>query len=441
MWLNTPEYQFKTACDIAELTINGSQPQDPQIYDSQKFYEALKNNPFLALGEWYAAQHYDVDDLWKMIQSFAKAEMTWEIQKLFTLEQKLKVWLHYIWWKLNLNRFRQGQSRIADDHYDLDTPLKECTLGSTMKYTSAFYYPQYGTFDLRLFQKLDLAIAGMRMWLQEGDTLCDIGFGFWSNPRYFVENFGVKVTGITISKEQKLYAEYLCRDISDHVKFILMDYRDMTPENLGTFDHVCFFEMIESIGWPKNFLEFFQRIKNILNKNGNVFGQVLSRNEPSKQQNDWIDRSHATEPFIGKYIFKWGVLPRLGSLIKSSEQSGLYPRIIDNSLGRANGETCKAWNNNFQNWWKQLSESPDELLWITKGEKYIQHFQDRFPYKMNIDTFRRIWEYYLLSCYGWHTAWLINDGHYVWENNPEHVSIPDIQIPKTREEVIELLNE
>lgn len=436
----TPQDQFKAACDAAELTINGPEAHDPQIDDARKFYSALAHNPLLALGECYAAEHYDVEDLSWMLQAFIKAEMNGDIQKLFTLEQKFRLAAHYMWWRFNFNRFNWWQSRIANDHYNLDNPLFLSMFGEKhKKYTSALYYPQYGEFDLDLFQELDLYIAWLRMGLKEGDTVCDWGFWFWTNTKFFVENFWVHVTGITISEEQYKYAQEVCRDISDKVTLVLMDYRDVTPEQLGTFDHVCFFEMIESIWGPKNYLRFFQIIKSILKRDGNVFGQILGRNNPVNMKNDWIDRSHTNEPMIDKYIFKWWVLARIPSLIKASEQAGLFPRIIDNSLGKANGETCKAWNWNFQWNWKELRGSPDKFLWITKGEKYMRHFQDRFPYEINIDTFRRIWEYYLLGCHAWHSVWFINDGHYLWENNPENVSRPDIQIPQTRQEVMELL--
>lgn len=449
---NTWKYQFEAACDIAGLTINGSAVNDPQIHDAEKFYKALEGNPLLALGESYAAGHYDVKDVWEMIYALVKADMNWDIQKLLTISQKLRLWSHYMWWRLNVNKFKWWQSRIANDHYDLDNPLMLSMFWRHKKYTSAFYYPQYGEFDLDLYQELDLNIAWQRMWLKEWDRLCDWGFWFWTNTKYLVERFGVKVTGITISQEQYEYAKYICKDISDSVNLILMDYRDVTPEKLGTFDHVCFFEMIESIWWPKNYFWFFNNIKNILKKDGNVFGQILGRNNPSHQQNDWIDRSHATEPFIDKYIFKWWVLTRIPSLIAASERAGLFPRLIDNSLGRANAETCKAWNKNFHDNWDDLKDTweirqPSHALaqyWPvlpnhTSKYKYQNHFRDRFPYEMTEEVIKRIWEYYLLSSSAGHKAGLIHDGHYVWENNPENVSKPDIQIPQTREEVLSVL--
>ena len=435
----TPEYQFEAACDTAGLQINGSGSADPQIHDSQRFYKALWNHPFLALWETYCAEIMDVKDVWDMMYAFSKAEMKWGLQRLLTTWQKFRVAGHYLWGRMNFNRFHVGQSRIANDHYNLDNPLMALNLGPTMKYTSAFYYPQYWEFNLDIFQKLDLEIAGRRMWLKEGDELLDIGFWFGENTKYLVERFWVKITGLTISQEQKTFAEDVCRDIRDSVDFILMDWRQVTPEQLKKFDHVSFFEMIESIGGPKNFLWFFNFIRSVLKDDGNIFGQILSRNNPSASENNWVDTSNATDPWIDRYIFKWGVLPRIGNLITPSEQAGLFPRLIDNSLWRANGETCKAWNINFQNGWGELRDSIDEELWITKWEKYMGHFRKRFPYEININTFQRIWEFYLLCCEWGHRAWYINDWHFLWETNSERVSLPDIDIPKTREAVLEFL--
>ncbi|MCD5375252.1 class I SAM-dependent methyltransferase, partial [Candidatus Gracilibacteria bacterium] len=207
--MNNPgEYQFKKACDVSGLIVNGPNDRDPQVDNTGRFYQALEGNPLLALGEGYAAGHLDAKDLGGMVSALLQAEMRGDIQKLLTIPQKLRLWVHYMRGRLNLNKFRGGQSRIADDHYDLDNELMLSMFGEEKKYTSAFYYPEYGEFDLDLFQKLDLHIAGMRMGLKEGDRVCDWGFGFGTNTRYLVEKFGVHVTGITISKEQHAYAQH-----------------------------------------------------------------------------------------------------------------------------------------------------------------------------------------------------------------------------------------
>src|SRR5437870_5156999 len=55
--------------------------------------------------------------------------------------------------------------------------------------------------------------------LKKGNQICDVGCGYGATSRMLVERWGAIVTGMTISKEQFLYANGLQRDF-DNPEFI-----------------------------------------------------------------------------------------------------------------------------------------------------------------------------------------------------------------------------
>jgi len=436
--MNNREIQFKKACEIAGLEVNGQNAHDPQILEPDKFYRAFAQNPYLAMGESFSAGHYTVDNLGDMITCFYQKEIRKELKNLLTFRQKISLTIYHglrrlinpCNKRLFTRQYKRGQTEIAEDHYDLDNDLMVATLGLSMKYTSSYWYPEYGDFDLDTAQKLDLEIAGRRMGLKPGMKVLDIGFGFGTNTKYFVDRFGVHVTGITISSEQKKFAEVLCQNISDKTKFVLSDWRDVKPGELGYFDRVINFEMIESIGGPKNYPGFFQFMAESLNDDGAIFMQVINTNNISSETNPWIE----------KYIFPNGVLPTITSMESVAEKIGLHLRLVDNSLGWANEQTCKAWWNNFNQAWTELEKQIDTESGTTKGEKYMNHFAKKFPYEITPHVFQRIWKFYLIGCSAAHGVGYINDGHFIWEKNPKNASQADIKLPQTIQEVHQLLN-
>ena len=79
------------------------------------------------------------------------------------------------------------------------------------------------------------------------------------------------------------------------------------------------------------------------------------------------------DPWIGKYIFPNSMLPSLAQIGKAAE--GLLVIEDLHNLGPHYDKTLMAWNRNFQKAWSSLN--------ARNGER-----------------FKRMWEYYLLSCAG-----------------------------------------
>jgi len=80
-----------------------------------------------------------------------------------------------------------------------------------------------------------------------------------------------------------------------------------------------------------------------------------------------------SDPWISKYIFPNGELPSIAQISKAAE--GLFVVEDLHNLGPQYDKTLMAWNERFQAAWPQLESKYDK-------------------------RFKRMWEYYLLSCAG-----------------------------------------
>ncbi len=407
--------QFAQACESAGLEIDGNNPSDPQVLKPDSFYNAFKKNPFLALGEGFGAEFWTSEDLSTTIAALLKSQIEGTGPKL-TIPQQVRLGCYYATRRLT-NPQKRKPTEVATQHYDIGADYWEATLGPSMKYTSAYWHPEYGEFDLDTFQELDLKILCERLKLEEGMKVLDLGFGFGRNTRYMVENYGVEVVGLTVSREQMAFAEKECADIQDKVRFILKSWDQISQEELGQFDRVVSIELIEAVG-KKNREKHFHFIAQSMRDGGLAVIQAINSE----------NNAHATNPYIDKYIFPNGVLIKLAWMIEAAKKAGLVLRSADNSMANGYAQTLDVWNTS--------QEIRTDL-----HEEYRDQFKDIFPYTTTDDTFWRLMKYYFLSCKAGFDVGYMRNGHFVFEKKGTNASMIDVQIPQTREEVLQMLGE
>jgi cyclopropane-fatty-acyl-phospholipid synthase len=117
--------------------------------------------------------------------------------------------------------------------------------------------------------------------------------------------------------------------------------------------------MLEHVG-PKNFGTFFKKCDELLTYDGRMLHHTIASNV-SKQ---------VTDPFYDRYIFPGGVLPSLAQISGASEDIFIMEDL--HNFGPDYDRTLMEWFKNISNRWSE-----------------IPHYDERF---------RRMWEYYLLSC-------------------------------------------
>jgi cyclopropane-fatty-acyl-phospholipid synthase len=228
------------------------------------------------------------------------------------------------------NPRRRAQRNVVH-HYDLDGRLYALFLDADQQYSCGYFEtPDQSLDDAQLAKKRHLAA---KLRLERGVNVLDIGCGWGGMALYLAEMTGVNVTGITLSQEQftSAHARAMERGQSDHVDFLLKDYREIK----GCFDRIVSVGMLEHVGI--DFYDiFFRRCYALLADQGIAVLHAIGRS----------GRPDITNPWIAKYIFRGGYIPALSEVLPAIERSGLIATDIE-ILQLHYAETLKAWRQRF----------------------------------------------------------------------------------------------
>jgi cyclopropane-fatty-acyl-phospholipid synthase len=270
------------------------------------------------------------------------------------------------------HRVRDNDKAGARDniahHYDLGNDFYRAWLDEGMTYSSAvFAEPVAADEPLEAAQarKLDLLLG--RLGLEPGQRLLEIGCGWGSLAEAAARDLGVQVTGLTLSEEQKAYAERRLEaaGLGGRCAIELRDYRDAE----GIYDAVASVEMVEAVGeayWPA----YLDSIARVLKPGGRAALQFISIREPL------FDDYAASADFIQTYIFPGGMLvsePRLEALARAAGLDWRDRR----GFGRHYAETLRRWRLRYD-------------AAVAEG---------RLPAGFD-EPFHRLWRYYLMYCEG-----------------------------------------
>jgi cyclopropane-fatty-acyl-phospholipid synthase len=92
-------------------------------------------------------------------------------------------------------------------HYDLSDDFFRLFLDPTQTYSCAYFERDDMTLEEAQIAKIDLALG--KLGLQPGMTLLDVGCGWGATMRRPIDNYGVNVIGLTLSKNQAAHVQKL----------------------------------------------------------------------------------------------------------------------------------------------------------------------------------------------------------------------------------------
>ena len=155
-------------------------------------------------------------------------------------------WINSLAHRMRDNGPARARRNIAA-HYDLGNDFYAAWLDPGMTYSSARFAPGD---DLETAQYRKIALLLDRLDLKPGDRLLEIGCG-WGTLAIEAAKRGVAVVGLTLSAEQKTWADTKTADagLSDRIDIRLQDYRAVDER----FDAIASVEMVEAVGerwWP-----------------------------------------------------------------------------------------------------------------------------------------------------------------------------------------------
>lgn len=265
---------------------------------------------------------------------------------------------------LNRNS-RQGARRNIFAHYDLGNDFYKAWLDETMSYSSALFAdPLNGEEPLESAQERKVATLAERLKLEPGSEILEIGCGWGYFSRYCAK-MGHKVTAITLSPSQRLWAEQSARLENGAIEYRLCDYRDVK----GRFDAIASIEMVEAVGqayWPA----YLDVVARSLKPGGRAAIQYIAIDDAI------FDGYAASVDFIQAFIFPGGMLLSEKRFRALAEACGLKwedPKYFPLHYA----ETLRRWRVRFDD--------------AVESGRLPDGFDKRF-----LD----LWRYYLMYCEG-----------------------------------------
>jgi cyclopropane-fatty-acyl-phospholipid synthase len=317
----------------------------------------LALRPRLAFGEAYmngqitveGGEIYDLLDL--LGRNIAAIETTPFVRWSYRWQRLVRVLQQY-------NPIGRAQRNVAH-HYDLNGQLYDFFLDRDRQYSCAYF--RTGEEPLEQAQLDKKRHIAAKLLLQPGQNVLDIGSGWGGLGLFLCQQFGVNVTGVTLSKEQHTVSSRRALEggLADRVRFKLLDYRQEDDR----YDRIVSVGMFEHVG-VAHYVEFFTKVKALLKDDGVMLLHAIGRMEPPGGTNTWLR----------KYIFPGGYTPALSEVLTAIEKVGLWVTDIE-VLRLHYAETLRHWRQRF--------------LANREHVKQMAGYDDRFC---------RMWEFYLAGC-------------------------------------------
>ncbi len=228
------------------------------------------------------------------------------------------------------NPIGRAKENVAH-HYDLSGQLYDLFLDTDKQYSCAYFrHPDMSLEDAQLAKKTHIA---RKLMLEPDMHVMDIGCGWGGMAITLAQDFGVSVTGVTLSEEQHAVATQRVKDagLEDRVSILLKDYRTVEKR----FDRIVSVGMFEHVGVP-HYREYFSHVRRKLRRDGVALIHTIGRASPPSR----------TSPWINKYIFPGGYVPAMSEAVKAIEKERLW--VTDLEVWRLHyAETLKHWHDRF----------------------------------------------------------------------------------------------
>lgn len=338
------------------------------LHDWQALERTLKSGD-IGLAEGYIAGEWDSPDLAALLRlCMANRD---HVQSL----------VYGSWWgrlgyrlrHLLQRNTRAGSARNIHAHYDLGNDFYRLWLDPGMSYSAAWFQGRTGqalrNADLQEAQQAKLRRTLDEVRLQPGQRLLEIGCGWGGLAEAAAQEFGARVTGVTLSREQLVWGQQRMQQagLADAVELRYQDYRDLPARHAGEpFDAIVSIEMFEAVG-REYWRGYFQTLRDCLKPGGLACIQTITLRE------DLFARYLRSTDFIQQYIFPGGLLPSIPAFEQEARRAGL---VVEGRMafGRDYAETLRRWRQSFE-----------ERLETVRA----QGFDERFV---------RIWTFYLAYC-------------------------------------------
>jgi cyclopropane-fatty-acyl-phospholipid synthase len=309
-----------------------------------------------AAGEWHSPDPVQIFDLFVRNRTSLKNSARPSVP--MKLAGRALHWLR--------RNSRGGARKNIEFHYDLGNDFYAAWLDPGMTYSSAvFAEPVSNAETLEIAQARKNTLLLDRLHLNDGDRLLEIGCGWGGLAQAALAARDIDYHGITLSHEQKAYADYKLSQYGDHATVSITDYRDVAD----SYDAIASVEMVEAVGqayWPV----YLDTIVRCLKSGGRAAIQYIAIDD------DAFDAYAGSVDFIQRFVFPGGMLISRKRFKALAEDRGLLWRD-QCDFGLHYAETLRRWRISF-----------DAAV-----------AQGRLPAGFD-EKFISLWRFYLMYCEG-----------------------------------------
>lgn len=226
-------------------------------------------------------------------------------------------------------------------HYDVGNEFYAHVLGPSMVYSCAYWSPG-GTLEEAQRDKLDLVCR--KLALKPGDRLLDVGCGWGSMALHAAREYGARVTGITLSREQAAFARkrVVEEGLADLIDIRVQDYRDVKD---GPYEAISSIGMAEHVGSDR-YRAYARTLYGLLRPGGRLLNHQIARRPEQDEE------AYRINEFIDAYVFPDGELSPLGTTVGELERAGFEVRDVE-ALREHYALTLRAWVARLEEHWEE----------------------------------------------------------------------------------------
>jgi cyclopropane-fatty-acyl-phospholipid synthase len=210
----------------------------------------------------------------------------------------------------------ERDKRSVTHHYDVSNDFFALWLDKSMTYSCAFFSRDGSSLEAAQQAKLDLICT--KLALEKGERMLDVGCGWGSLAIYAAREYGVTVTGITLSEPQATLARKRAADagVADRVDIRVMDYRELTGD---PFDKIASIGMVEHVG-SVQIDEYAQTLARLLRPGGQLLNHGIARLRVGEAE---------AGPFSERYVFPDAAPLHLSRIQTAIERAGLETQHVE----------------------------------------------------------------------------------------------------------------
>jgi cyclopropane-fatty-acyl-phospholipid synthase len=219
--------------------------------------------------------------------------------------------------------------RSVRHHYDVSNDFFALWLDASMTYSCAFFSRDGSSLEAAQKAKLDLICT--KLALEKGERMLDVGCGWGSLATYAAREYGVSVTGITLSEPQAKLARQRAQEagVGDRVDIRVTDYRELRDE---PYDKIASIGMVEHVG-SVQIDEYAHTLARLLRPGGQLLNHGIARLRVGEPE---------AGPFSERYVFPDAAPLHLSRIQTAIERAGLETHHVE-GFREDYAETLKHW--------------------------------------------------------------------------------------------------